>query len=121
MTCKCDKIFHFNSGLLITIKNGELEAEYDDYRCGKFTEQIKFKYCPECGEQLDNRKEVPETMVYLKEVFKLFSKLKCSELTGIKGIDCPDCPLSGKNKRQFYCNKISDIMQEINKEYKLNK
>ena len=121
MTCKCDKIFNFNSGLSITIKNGKLEAKHNGCRHEKFTEQIKFKYCPECGEQLDNRKELPETMVYLKEVFKLFSKSKCLELTGIEGIDCPDCPLSGKNKKQFYCNRISEILRKINEEYKLNK
>lgn len=118
MTCKCNKMLYLNSGLSISIKNGEIDI---DYEYGEFTEKIEFKYCPECGKQLDNRKEIPKTMNYLKNMFKAMKVRKCSEVTGVKGMDCKNCPLSGEDKRKFYCNRIWDILQEINNEYKLDK
>ncbi len=70
----------------------------------------------------DNRKEVPEQMEYLKDIWNMIfdktghSKAPCEDIE-----NCNNCPLMEENTGNCYDYYIADILKNINKNWKLDK
>lgn len=123
--CLCEKEYiTLDSGLSLEIRNGNLEFDYRNCACGAFEDKIKIKYCPLCGNKIDLRKEVPQHLEMFKELYKSF-KGNCEKMSGLKagekGIDCKECIFGGKDGNKYYCNRIIDMLADMNKKYKLDK
>lgn len=65
----------------------------------------------------DDRKEIPEQLNYLKDLYKQYQ-----EKDFCKVLQCNNCPLEIRLKdNTSICTTLDKILNRINKEFKLNK
>ena len=104
----------------IMVKIGETEEIFYKDREGKIKNDNGFIFIPDFSKEYeiyDERKDLPETLEFLKIAKKVLTR-KCTEMAQTN--DCEACPLSGKTKNRFYCNQMIYMLEDIEQLFKLN-
>ena len=104
----------------IMVKIGETEEIFYKDREGKIKNDNGFIFIPDFSKEYkiyDERKELPETLEFLKMAKKVLTS-KCIEM--VQTNDCEICPLSGKTKNRFYCNQMIYMLADIEESFKLD-